>query len=64
MKSPMAAPSRRNSGLEATLISRSGRVSDTSRLILRPVPTGTVDFVTSTSGPCAALATCSAAAKT
>ena len=48
MKSAMAAPSRRNSGLLATSNSRSGRASRTISAIRRPVPTGTVDFVTIT----------------
>ena len=64
MKSPMALPSRRNSGLDATSMARSGRAARTISRTRRPVPTGTVDFVTSTSGPVAARATCSAAAKT
>ena len=48
MKSPMALPSRRNSGLEATSNSRSGRASRMISAIRRPVPTGTVDLVTIT----------------
>src|SRR5437870_4533700 len=46
LKSRIAAPSRRNSGLETTLTSACGRAS---RMILStssPVPTGTVDLVT------------------
>jgi len=64
MKSPMALPSRRNSGFEATSIATSGRAARTISRTCAPVPTGTVDLVTSTSGPVAARATCSAAAKT
>jgi hypothetical protein len=48
MKSPMALPSRRNSGLLATSTSRSGRTDCKIDRIRRPVPTGTVDFVTIT----------------
>ncbi len=62
MKSPIALPSRRNSGLEATEIGAPGRTRRTISCTSRPVPTGTVDFVTITSGPSAAFATCSAAA--
>ena len=63
MKSPTALPSRRNSGLLATWIARSGRMRLTISLICRPVPTGTVDLVTSTSpSRLAARATPSAAA--
>jgi hypothetical protein len=48
MKSSMAEPSRRNSGLETTSKSASGRVSAMIRSTSRPVPTGTVDLVTTT----------------
>ena len=48
MKSDNAAPSRRNSGLEATSKSASGFSSMTMRLTLRAVPTGTVDLSTIT----------------
>ena len=48
MKSPIAEPSRRNSGLDATSNSASGRAARTRSATLRPVPTGTVDFVTMT----------------
>ncbi len=46
MKSWMAEPSRRNSGLEQTANSPSGRAARRRRSISRLVPTGTVDFVT------------------
>ena len=48
LKSPMAAPSRRNSGLETTAKSASGRASAMMRATSSPVPTGTVDLVTIT----------------
>ena len=48
MKSSIAEPSRRNSGFEATSIARSGRSLANSACSLRPVPTGTVDLVTTT----------------
>ena len=48
MKSSIAAPSRRNSGLEATSNSAVGRDSRMMRATSRPVPTGTVDLVTIT----------------
>ena len=48
MKSLIAAPSRRNSGLEATSKSASGRSSRTIRATCRAVPTGTVDLSTMT----------------
>jgi hypothetical protein len=48
MKSSIAAPSRRNSGFEATSNSASGLALATTCLTLRLVPTGTVDFVTIT----------------
>jgi hypothetical protein len=48
MKSPIAEPSRRNSGFEATSKSASGRASRTIRATSRLVPTGTVDLVTIT----------------
>ena len=64
MKSLIADPSRRNSGFEATWMSRSGRALATISLTRLPVPTGTVDLVTSTVGRISARATSSAAAKT
>src|ERR1700748_1642103 len=64
MKSPMALPSRRNSGLEATSKSRSRRVALMISAMRRLVPTGTVDLVTITAYPDSACATCSAAATT
>ena len=48
MKSAIAAPSRRNSGFEATSKSASGLISATIRLTCRAVPTGTVDLSTTT----------------
>jgi hypothetical protein len=48
LKSRIAAPSRRNSGLEATATSADGLVSRISRSTSSPVPTGTVDLVTTT----------------
>ena len=48
MKSPIAEPSRRNSGLEAMSKSASGRALRIASATLRPVPTGTVDLVTMT----------------
>jgi len=48
MKSPMAEPSRRNSGLEAMSNSASGRTRRMIASTSRPVPTGTVDLVTTT----------------
>ena len=51
LKSSMAAPSRRNSGLDTTAKSASGRVSRMIRSTSSPVPTGTVDFVTTTVNP-------------
>ncbi len=45
MKSPMALPSRRNSGFEATSNASSGRVARTISAMRRPVPTGTVLLV-------------------
>jgi hypothetical protein len=47
----MAAPSRRNSGLEITAKSASGLASRMIRSTSSPVPTGTVDFVTTTVNP-------------
>ena len=44
----MAEPSRRNSGLEATSNSSSGRAARMMAAMLRPVPTGTVLLVTMT----------------
>ena len=51
LKSLMAAPSRRNSGLDTTANSASGRVSRMIFSISSPVPTGTVDLVTMTVKP-------------
>ena len=48
MKSPIALPSRRNSGLLATSNSPSGRARRMISSIRRPVPTGTVLLVTTT----------------
>jgi len=62
LKSPIAAPSRRNSGLETTWTSTSGRCSRTIRSTSSPVPTGTVDLVTMTAGPSSAATISRAAA--
>ena len=62
MKSPMALPSRRNSGFEATSKSSSGRKPCTISRMRSPVPTGTVDLVTMTVYSVSARATCSVAA--
>ena len=51
LKSLIAAPSRRNSGFDTTAMSASGRVSRMMRSTSSPVPTGTVDFVTTTVKP-------------
>jgi hypothetical protein len=48
MKSVIAEPSRRNSGLAATSNPPCGRVRHKISATFRPVPTGTVDFVTTT----------------
>ena len=48
MKSWIAEPSRRNSGFETTSKASSGRVLRRISATCRPVPTGTVDFVTTT----------------
>ena len=48
MKSLIAEPSRRNSGLEMTSTSARGLASRMMRATSRPVPTGTVDFMTIT----------------
>jgi hypothetical protein len=48
LKSAIAAPSRRNSGFETTAKAASGRVSRMIRSTSSPVPTGTVDLVTTT----------------
>ena len=45
-KSSKARPARKNSGFEATSKSRSGRTLRISCSILSPVPTGTVDLIT------------------
>ncbi len=51
LKSSIAAPSRRNSGLETTATSASGRSARMIASISSPVPTGTVDLVTTTVKP-------------
>ncbi len=48
MKSSMAAPSRRNSGFEATSKSAAGLAARIVSATFRLVPIGTVDFVTTT----------------
>jgi hypothetical protein len=48
MKSEIAAPSRRNSGFDATSNWACGATARIQRATSRPVPTGTVDFVTTT----------------
>ena len=48
MKSPIAEPSRKNSGFETMSNDASGRRSRMIRAISRPVPTGTVDLVATT----------------
>ncbi len=48
MKSSIAAPSRRNSGFEATSNSAAGFAARIVSATLRLVPTGTVDLVTIT----------------
>ncbi len=48
MKSSMAAPSRRNSGLEATSNALPGAAAAIVARTFALVPTGTVDFVTTT----------------
>ena len=62
LKSSIAEPSRRNSGLETTATSSSGLISRMRRSTSSPVPTGTVDLVTTTQGPVSARAISSAAA--
>ena len=62
LKSRIAAPSRRNSGLEATTTSADGLASRISRSTSSPVPTGTVDLVTTTVKPDSAAAISRAAA--
>ena len=47
----VAAPSRRNSGLDATDTPFGAPFSSSRAAILSPVPTGTVDLVTTTIGP-------------
>ena len=64
LKSSMAAPSRRNSGLETTAKAASGRRSRMMRSISSPVPTGTVDLVTTTVKPSMRSAISAAAAWT
>src|SRR6266478_5402579 len=56
LKSWIAAPSRRNSGFETTAKSASGRISQMMRSTSSLVPTGTVDFVTTTVKPASAIA--------
>ena len=51
IKSEMAAPSRKNSGFDTTSKSASAFAFATILATLRPVPTGTVDFVTITVYP-------------
>jgi len=48
MKSEIAAPSRRNSGFDATSNCADGATARMRRSTSRPVPTGTVDLVTTT----------------
>ena len=62
MKSLRASPSFRNSGFEATANSCFVRLLMIAS-ILSPVPTGTVDLVTTTAQPVSASPTCSAALK-
>src|ERR1700712_3762926 len=56
LKSRIAAPSRKNSGLDATANLAAGLVSRISRSTSSPVPTGTVDLVTTTVKPLSAAA--------
>ena len=58
----MAAPSRRNSGFDTTAKSASGRTRLMICSISSPVPTGTVDLVTTTVKPFISPAISSAAA--
>ena len=51
MKSSIAEPSRRNSGLDATDARNPLPPSPRIFSIMRPVPIGTVDFVTTSFGP-------------
>ena len=62
LKSRIAAPSRKNSGLEATLVPSGAPSSAKIRAISSPVPTGTVDLVTTTTGPVSARASSRTAA--
>ena len=62
MKSLIAAPSRRNSGLDATAKSASGLVLRMIASTSSPVPTGTVDLFTTTVKPSISVAISSAAA--
>ena len=64
LKSRIAAPSRKNSGLDATTKSAAGLVSRISRSTSSPVPTGTVDLVITTVKPFSAAAISRAAAWT
>src|SRR5215472_13898533 len=56
LKSRIAAPSRKNSGFDTTAQLASGRVSRMMRSTSSPVPTGTVDLVTTTVKPSSACA--------
>jgi len=62
MKSEIAAPSRRNSGFDATSNCAAGATARMRRSTSRPVPTGTVDLVTTTAYPLSARPISSAAA--
>jgi hypothetical protein len=62
LKSVIAAPSRRNSGFEATATSACGFSSRMMRSTSSPVPTGTVDLSTITVKPFSAPATSRTAA--
>ena len=64
MKSWMAEPSRRNSGLETTAASCSVFRFFNTRETMSPVSGGTVDLLTTTSGPSIASAIELAAAST
>jgi len=56
LKSSIAAPSRKNSGFDTTAKSASGRSSRMMRSTSSPVPTGTVDLLTTTVKPSSASA--------
>ena len=51
LKSRIAAPSRKNSGLDAITTSAEGFASRINRSTSSPVPIGTVDLVTTTVKP-------------